>query len=249
VTLYVYGVVRKGTPVPEEDRGLGVVEAVADGDLVAVCSRVDGEPVGRRRELRAHADVLGELARQSPVIPLVFGTVLPDEAAVRAEVLQPRADRLRWELERFADVVQMTVRLVPEEERLLADVMASSPDLRDLDARLRASRAAGSQAQQLRLGEAVARHYRDWVQQLSRSALDALAEHAVEARLESGDEGAEPAQAAFLVARPQLSEFLEAGGSVADGMRGRMVVRITGPLPPYSFVSTTDQSQPAGVAR
>jgi hypothetical protein len=240
VALYVYGVVGAGAPVPADDRGLGDVLGIQDDGLVAVCSQVEDEPLGRRRELRAHAEVLGELAHQSPVIPFAFGTVLPDRDSVLG-ALRARAEHLRAELDRFADAVQMTVRLVPDEERLLADVMASSQQLRELDARVRKVRGT-NQAQQLRLGEAVAHHYRDWVQRLSGAALEELGTHAREVLLESDGRTADPVQAAFLVARPDVSAFLRAGGDVADGMYGRVVCRITGPLPPYSFVTPVDGS-------
>lgn len=243
----MYGVVGAGTSVSPDDRGLGAVRVVRDGDLAAVCSDVAGEPLGRRRELRAHADVLGGLAHDSAVVPFAFGTVLPDEDSVRAEVLRGRAGHLLAELDRFADTVQMTVRLVPDEQRLLADVMASAPELRRLEERLRSRPAAGNQAQQLRLGEAVAHRYRDWVQQLSGAALDALSEHARDVVVESDASTADPVQAAFLVERARVSGFLRAGGDVADGMRGRMVCRITGPLPAYSFVAQEDRNRAAGV--
>jgi hypothetical protein len=247
VALYVYGVVGVGTPVPADDRGLGAVVGIHDDALVAVCSQVADEPLGRRRELRAHADVLGDLARQSPVVPFTFGTVLPDEQSVH-EVLRGRAIHLLAELDRLADVVQMTVRLVPDEQRLLADVMASSPQLRELEAQGRSGPGPGNQAQQLRLGEAVAHHYRTWVEQLSAAALEALASHAREVRVESDASTADPVQAAFLVSRGEVSAFLQAGGEVAAGMHGRMVCRITGPLPPYSFVEPGDRATaPSGV--
>ena len=241
----MYGVVGAGTPVPTDDRGLGDVQGVQDGELVAVCSKVAEDPVGRRRELKAHADVLSELAHTSAVVPFTFGTVLPDEARVH-DMLRTRAGHLGGELDRLADVVQMTVRLVPDEQLLVADVMASSPPLRELEAWVRRSRGTGSQAQQLRLGEAVARHYRDWVERLSTTAVDALAPHSREVRLESDPSTTDPVQAAFLVERDQVSAFLEAGGAVADGMHGRMVCRIVGPLPPYSFVASEDHT-PASV--
>jgi hypothetical protein len=45
-----------------------------------------------------------------------------------------------------------------------------------------------------------------------------------------------------------VSAFLQAGGEVAAGMHGRMVCRITGPLPPYSFVEPGDHAAaPSGV--
>jgi hypothetical protein len=166
--------------------------------------------------------------------------VLPDEERVREEVLRRRSSHLAAELQRLADVVQMSVRLVPDEQRLLADVMASSSGLRSLEAEVRRLPPAAAQGQQLRLGEAVAGGYRDWVSRLAAAAAERLAEHARDVRLEPLTSPEGDRQAAFLVTRTGLSEFLRAGGEVAEGMQGRMVVRITGPLPPFSFLAVED---------
>jgi hypothetical protein len=141
------------------------------------------------------------------------------------------------------------VRLVPDEQRLLADVMASSPGLQALDAGARRGPAARSQAQQLRLGEAVAAGYRDWVGRLADAAAARLAEHAIDVRFEPLASPEGDRQAAFLVTRSGLNDFLRAGGELAEGMQGRMVVRITGPLPPFSFLAvedSADEPMPAG---
>jgi hypothetical protein len=232
---YVYGVVRSETPVPSEDRGLGAVDVVEDDGLAAVCSTVSDEPLGRRRELRAHADVLADLAHDHAVVPFVFGTVLPDDDAVRAEVLQRRGPQLLGELDRLADVVQMAVRLVPDEDLLIADVMASSPDLRQLEERSQRVSPGRAQSARLELGQAVADRYRDWVRRLSAAALDSLAEHAVDVRVEGADADA-ATKADLLVRRADISGFLAAAGSTADAMRGRLRCRVTGPMAPFSFV-------------
>lgn len=243
--LYVYGVVRAGTPVPEGDYGLGPVSALVDGDLAAVCSTVGDEPVGRRRELKAHADVLAELAREHAVVPFRFGTVLPDDDAVRDDVLGRRSAHLLRELERLADVVQMAVRLVPDEDLLIADVMAASPDLRRLDERVRAAGQGRDHGLRLRLGEGVAHRYREWVERLSAAAVDALAEHAVDVRV-PGERGVDaPVRADLLVRRADVRDFLADGERVAASMHGRLQCRITGPLAPFSFVDGAQETGPA----
>lgn len=100
MSLHLFGVVRAAHEVPA-DRNIRLV--VLD-DLAAA---VREAPVAAM----PHFEVLSALVATGPVVPVVFGTLAESEEAVRADVLAPRADGLRAQLDRLADVVEVHVYL------------------------------------------------------------------------------------------------------------------------------------------
>src|SRR5204863_3122954 len=95
--VYVYGVVVAGgpleLPVGVEGAEVGVEES---GGLAALVSSVPDRPMrATRRNLEAHAAVLqSALSQRDPVLPMRFGILLPDLAAVAAELLEPSRPEL-----------------------------------------------------------------------------------------------------------------------------------------------------------
>jgi len=234
--VYVYGVVDSGAQLEIDDAGLGPVRLVEHGQLAALCSDVGDEPLGRRRELKAHADVLSGVCLRNAVVPFSFGTVFGDDDEVRTRLLDEHAAHLRGELSRLGNVLQLNVRLVPDEHLLLADVVVGSPEL----SRLRRSTAArpggGSQAEQLRLGEAVARAYRAAGEHIGRTTVDFLASRSVAVQVEDIGGPEATTKAAFLVERDRVEEFLDEAQRIAESLQGRVTARVVGPLPPFTFV-------------
>jgi hypothetical protein len=100
VSLHLFGVVRASHDVPA---GQNVRLVVLD-DLAAA---VREAPVAAM----PHFEALSALVTTGPVVPVVFGTLAESEDAVRSDVLAPRADGLRAQLDRLADVVEVHVYL------------------------------------------------------------------------------------------------------------------------------------------
>ena len=234
MSLFVYGVI-EGEARPTLVAGhLGPVVRVESDGLAALCSEVGESPLGRRRELQAHVDVLGAACRQTSVVPMSFGVVFADEQQLKARFLVTHRAHLRREIDRLRDRVQLNLRLVADEQLLLADVVAGDPTLRAM---------AGSQVPpsrpgpQLRLGEAVADAYRVAGQRVGTAVVTALRPHAHDVRVEeSGGQDAQT-RAAFLVGREAVDPFLARSDQLAAALRGRFRCRVTGPLPPFSFVA------------
>ncbi|MGW4206755.1 GvpL/GvpF family gas vesicle protein [Lentzea sp. NPDC004789] len=100
MSLHLLGVVRATHEVPA---GRDVRLVVLD-DLAAA---VREAPVAAM----SHFEALSALVATGPVVPVVFGTLAESEEAVRADVLAPRANGLRAQLDRLADVVEVHVYL------------------------------------------------------------------------------------------------------------------------------------------
>jgi hypothetical protein len=112
-------------PSCETGRGICAepLRIVRSGDLVALVGDVTEMPAPSAVILRAQDAVLRRLAVVlDAVMPVRFGTVLPDEAAL-TDVLSQRRPRLTQALGRIAGCEQMTLRLWRE----LADGAAAPP--------------------------------------------------------------------------------------------------------------------------
>jgi hypothetical protein len=246
--VHVYGVVRYPADRRVDEAGLGPVREVFRGDLAALCSDVKSELLGRRRELKAHADVLAQVCQQGAIIPMTFGTLLADDDAVRRELLERHADHLNRELDRLATVLQFNLRLVPDEDALLRDVLAGSADLQRLSRTVHGLPAGQGQAQRLRLGEAMAGGFRDLAHRLGDVAVSALASETVDLRVEESGGPDGVTRAALLVQRSDTASFLDAAGSLAERLSGRFACRLVGPLPPFAFVAAPEAAMASGAA-
>ncbi|WP_343245209.1 GvpL/GvpF family gas vesicle protein [Streptomyces sp. SID14478] len=214
------------------------VTVLVEGDLAAVVSPAAEKPRARRRDLRAHQDVLSALLAHGPVLPMRFGVIAPDEGSVRAEMGAQR-EQHRSALERLAGKAEWNVKgeSVPE----------ALPDLLREDAGLRALRAStrlrpGYEAN-VRLGEAVAAGLQRRAEEAAREVVSELSALATEVRAGGALTGG-ALNSSFLVAHGAEAAFRQAVHALAERHRGRIALTVTGPLPCYSFV--TGEAVPAG---
>src|SRR5688572_20653095 len=156
--LLVYGVVRGGCVPQLAARGVdgAPVSGIEAGALGALVAPVTEVPVRTTRaNLSAFRDVLAEAADAATVVPARFGTVMT-ESVVREELLELRGDELAALLERLDGKVELTVKAVYDEELLLREVVAASPDVGALRERTRGVTPEAGYYDRIRLGELVA---------------------------------------------------------------------------------------------
>src|SRR5690242_744784 len=93
--VYVYGVSPKSDYDAASLSGVeGVdVHTIEYDGLVALTSRLHSDTL-TARDVRAHWRVLEHVFKQATVLPVRFGTVMENEAAVRERLLEPNAERL-----------------------------------------------------------------------------------------------------------------------------------------------------------
>lgn len=234
--IHLYGVVPAGGEEPRVGSGRrgGPVRFVDGPDLRALVSDVEEDaPVGRD-DLLAHAHVLEALAAEVAVIPVQFGTIAPDEEAVRRDVLEAQHDDLVALLEAFDGLVQLTVEVGHREEEALREVLLRDPDLVGLRDRVREHPADGEA--KLRLGEAVSAALEALRADDAAIVVDRLSPHA-HAVAENEPRGANAvASVAFLVNRDDHTALDAAVTVLTDELGARARVRYVGPQPPYSFL-------------
>jgi hypothetical protein len=231
---YGFGIVPAGAPVPECD-GSGLASGlrlVREADLAAlVGSPPSGRSLGRASDLLAHDEALRRVvAARTPVLPMRFGAVLRDEAAVVDDLLHEHHEEFRQALDRVRDRVQFSVTVRYREDVVLREILAEEPELHRL-------RHDPTFAARLRLGERVVAAL-ERRRPKERSALLAELGGFEEIRLA---ERAEPdvVLAAALLVRTGESAVLERRlAQLARRNASRLLVRLAGPNAPYDFVGT-----------
>ncbi|WAP57938.1 GvpL/GvpF family gas vesicle protein [Streptomyces sp. S465] len=232
-SVYVYGVVRADHPVPPGRTGVGErpapVRTLRAGALAAVISDAPARLRAKRRDLLAHQDLALALGRDGPVLPMRFGMVAPDEESVRRQLLSSRNDCLAA-LERVDGRVEMNLKALPTETDL-GSLVREDPEVSRL--RTAARRAPGYEAS-VRLGEAVARGLR---RRAAAAAAAVLAELSTVAEAKAYGPEVEGCvlNVSFLLDRRAERRFHGAVERLAAGHRDRVELRLTGPLPCYSF--------------
>jgi Gas vesicle synthesis protein GvpL/GvpF len=231
---YVFGIVPADAPLPPSDQTGPATQLrlVTSGKLAAIVGTPPADrPLGRAADLVAHDRVLAAaVAAGTPVLPMRFGAVLSDESAVVEELLAANEERFRADLERVRGRVQYTVKVRYEQDAVLRDVIARSPEV----AQLRASGDGGFD-RQLQLGELVVRALEELRPADAAAVLDAL-DGLGEVRTDETPSPEEVLNAAFLVSAESAAEFEHRVEAVGRRHADRLRIRLVGPSPAYNFV-------------
>jgi hypothetical protein len=241
--LYAYGITSAGLKLPDQVQALtegGRIERVAAGDLALLVSRVvpddlridedDLSETGRLATLaRGHDAVVRAAAGSGPVLPLRFGTVVPDEAAAR-RLLEEHAGAARDQLRRIGDNHEWGVKLV----RRLDEPAVLGP--RPVDR-------SGVSGTEYLARRRQALHQRQDDERAATGAAqlleDTLAPHVSESLRRGGSPGSSLLlDLAFLVPPERESAFLAAAAELREKLDpDGLEVEVSGPWPPYSFAA------------
>lgn len=234
MTLVLYGIVRAAHPAPRPaPRGIGTppgpVRLVRSDPLAAAVSETEEVSELGETEARTALDIMTRLLADGPVLPMCLGSIAPDEAAVREEVLEPLGDELAGRLDALDGLVEVYVD-VDEDQRsavagaLRADGRSASPaSPHDLDA-------------QIELGHAVAELVLGRRSEQAEAFLSALRPLARADAPRGPHGGVEdpPLRWAFLVQVDALAAF-DAAVVRLRAAYPHLAVEYVGPLPPVDF--------------
>jgi hypothetical protein len=236
---YVYGVVAADEAPGIDAPAIGgdqPVRAVTSGGLTAIVSTVDSDFVRATREdLQRHMAVLEEAAAATTVVPLRFGTVMPGDDVVRAELLESRADEIRGMLGRLDGRIELSLNGTYQEQ-VLGEVIKEDREVAALRERIRGRDEAGTYYDRIKLGELVAGAMAAKREQDAARVLDKLRPLADDVHLGELTHERSVLSASFLVRRDRLEEFDRAAEEVARQHHDRIRFRYAGPLPPFDFV-------------
>jgi hypothetical protein len=207
------------------------VRSVEAGGLAALVG--PGAGGDARARLLAHFDLLAAVAARVDVLPFRFGMLAGDERRAE-EVLAARAPGVASTLERLRGSVEMRVRAQYRQDEVLRDIALARPEVQRLS---RATRGSGGAvtAQRLQLGRLVVGALDRRRQEDAPRFAQPLVAMATDVRNAPSAVETEVMRASFLVDRARVDEFRRtAENSEPDGVH--LLVTVTGPLPPWSFV-------------
>ncbi|MFC9749772.1 GvpL/GvpF family gas vesicle protein [Streptomyces niveus] len=233
--IYVYGIVRRTHPLATGAIGVGEppapVRLLPADDLAVVVSAAYPGLRARRRDLMAHQGLLMTLAEAGPVLPMRFGMVAPDEDTVLAGVAARHGEHVAV-LERLDSRVEMNIKITPLQDNL-ATLIREDPVVRRIREE---TRRHPSYEANVRLGEAVAAGLRRRAAVAAAGLPAEFAGMADEVRPGPDVEGC-VLNVSFLVPRREEGRFRNVAERFAADHRDRLELRVTGPLPCYSFVA------------
>jgi len=231
---YVFGVVDAGTRLraPLE---VGLASGLRLVEHGAVAALVGAPPperaLGRASDLVDHDRVLADLASGGvAVVPLRFGTLLPDDATVVAELLEPRHDELRRLLDVVRDRVQFTLTARFERDTVLREVLEDNADIQ----RLRAA-ADDGMGSRLALGERVVGELMT-LRDGEAAALLTEIEPVVAGQERQTSDPLDVARVSVLVELADAAAFEQRLEEAARRRAGRVTVRLVGPSAAYDFL-------------
>ncbi|MCX5384612.1 GvpL/GvpF family gas vesicle protein [Streptomyces sp. NBC_00083] len=238
MALYVYAITGKDHPRrPDGLTGVGAdpapVRTITSGPLTAVVSDISEEIRPKRRDLQIHQEVQEHFMAGAVVLPMQFGYVAADDQEVR-QALDANTAAYLDTLERLDGCAEYHVRASQkDEDQLLRDVLEESAEARELNDRIR----AGDQDPQLplALGELVARDIQERQEALGAGLIQALTGYARE-HVVHPPVYPDFVNLSLLVPHEKKDDFLTAHQGLSDQIADGVDLRVTGPLPAYSFV-------------
>lgn len=236
--MYVYGVVsartrpdRYGSVNGLEDRAVSVVSS---GPVAALVSPIAGDRArGSRANLSAHQQVVEAARGAGAVLPVRFGTVMPDDETVVDELLAPHEAQLEAALRQMSGKSEFRIKATYLTDVAVREAVERDPSVRRLR---RALGGGGGYHDRIELGERVA---------AAVARIKAADEQAITAPLDGLPVllrnldvlGADVAvHLAALVPDRERSRFEDAVDRLAGEQAQRLRFELTGPLAPWDFV-------------
>jgi hypothetical protein len=237
----VHGVVPAGTVVPAGLLGVDErpVELVSSERVAAVVTWIDLErPPGRRADLLAHQAVLDTLSADGPVAPVRFGSVLEDDSVVLEDLLRPQEDVFAEILGELRGRHQFNLRATHVEEVVLAELVATEPEIRALRERTRDLPEEAAYGDRVRLGELVAHALQARSEEDADLVLDAVLPYAVAHVVRTPPSATQVLDVALLVDDDRSQALEDHLEGLAEAVHERMRLRLLGPVAPYDFAGS-----------
>lgn len=237
--LYLYGITADDGGAVHFAGGVAGadVETIAEGRVAAVVSRVgQGRLRPQRANLAAHHRVLTDLARQRPVLPVVFGTITAGEDELRS-VLRQNHDTLAASLERLRGKVEMGLKVYWDLPNVFDYFVASYQELESMRNRLFRPGRTPTVEEKIALGELFVSLLQQARQRHTRRVQEALVPCCDEIRVVDAGEEKMIMKLACLLEEGRQQQWEEGVREAARLFDDHYRFDYSGPWPPYNFAA------------
>jgi hypothetical protein len=241
---YVYGIVPGDVELTPGASGVGdppqELQLVRSGRIAALVSDIDvSQPLGRPEDLLAHQQVLDAASAETPVLPVRFGAVMTDSAAVADELLAPHSDEFTAALDELEGHAQYVVKGRYVEEAVLGEVLSENPEAARLAEEIRAvADEDATRDIRIRLGEIIASAVAAKREADTRAFGDVLARYCTASSVREPSHEEDAVNIALLAETTRQADLERAVSEQAREWEGRVTLRLMGPMAPYDFVTT-----------
>jgi hypothetical protein len=247
--LYIYGLVRRRDTAPvmavavaEAQHPLMFVEGVAVAALVSSISMPDIAVA--RHHLLTHNRVLERVMDTRPILPLPFGLIIENRAALQA-VLRSAPTHLTALLDELEGTMEVSFKVTWDEDVIRREVLRERPELGRAD--LAGNEQDGAQTyygriEQARRIEVAIKGRRAYEQMRLVNMLSPYALHckALDVTQDFG-----VLNLALLIEKKCETSLIHAFKALEKAESGRLFITYTAPLPPYHFAPMDLDWRPA----
>jgi len=241
--IYVYGIVPGDVEVEDDAEGIGdppgKVEIIREGDIAALVSTVSTDrPLGKPADLQAHAALLDGTASVAPVLPLRFGAVMTDVDSVASELLREHHDEFAQTLQALEGHAEYVVKGRYQEEAFLSDLLSENDQARGLREDIRAKPEEAARNSRMALGELIANTIEAARQADTQRVVEELKGIAEQVNVREPTHEWDAVHVAVLARVDREADLQEIVERLNESARGRMELRMRGPVAAYDFVVT-----------
>jgi len=237
--IYVYGIVPADVQVEDDAQGIGgaPVEVIREGDIAALVSPIKtDQALGKPADLEAHAELLDGTASVAPVLPLRFGAVMTDTKSVAQELLREHHDEFAEALNALEGQAEYVIKGRYDEKRFLSDLLDENDQARALRDDIRAKSEDATRNSRIALGELIANTVEVKRQADTQTVVDQLNDVARQVNVREPTHEWDAAHVALLAEVDREGDVQEVVDRLNEKGKGRIQLRLLGPLAPYDFV-------------
>ena len=250
---YLYAIIACREPREFHVRGIGergdLVHTINHRRLAAV---VSDSPVieydNSRRNMMAHTLVLEEVMEEFDLLPVRFGTISPDPAAIETRLLAPRYDEFTQLLGGMENRVELGLKAFWYEGVAINEVVRENDAIRKMRDALEGRSLAETYYDRIRLGEAVDKALSQKRAHDEEAILSRIRPHVHKTRTNKITSDRMVLNAALLVDAAKEPEVDAAVRELGENFSERLMFKYVGPVPPYNFVNIVVNWDVEGVA-
>ncbi|MGL5114993.1 MAG: GvpL/GvpF family gas vesicle protein [Beijerinckiaceae bacterium] len=238
--LYVYAILRAGASVPAAMPAVaapgGSARLISFGPLSALVSSIEEpEIMTARRHMMAHTKMIEAAMAEQTLLPMRFGVIVDDEAAI-ARVLEPKQADLLAMLAELDGRIEAGVRASWNEATLYREIVAVRPDLARRADALKQMNPQGAYYDRIDLGRDVDSAMAVKRFEENKALVERLKPFAVRhVQLKESDD-MNVMNVALLIERHREAELIAAIEAIDSTESERLRIKVVTPAPVYNFV-------------